>query len=245
MFNAQVASKTSMMKKLVVLISIALIASSCGTYRHYAPTPNAEMFQEAGEVHFTGEIGISGASTKGAVSLTDHVAVIGQYAGGFTKYRSRDYEFGAGFYWGEGTTCDFISAGLGWGNNWGFEDTTYTTQSYMGHYMKPFVQITTGKTGAKLFWKVKGDLAVGMKMSYFMYDGHYLTTGEEKIRSNYTLTEPFFMWGIGGRVTQFQVIWGMPMHLTLEPLDSHGQARTYPMNLSFGLRFVIGRPKSE
>jgi hypothetical protein len=229
---------------VIILIVSSFLLSSCGTYRHYAPTANPALFQKAGEVNIAGDMGISGVSAKSSISLTDHVAIMGQYAGGFTKYRSRDYEFAAGYYFTKENQCNFFSAGLSWGNNWGFEDTTYTTVRYQGHYIRPFVQWNSGVTGGKLFWKVKGDAMVGLKMSYFIYDGQYLDDGAG-IHSNYTLTEPFFMWGIGGRVFHFDIIWGFPMHLTLDPLSSSGNARTMPTNLSFGMRFLIGREKSE
>jgi hypothetical protein len=233
------------MKSIYLLLAFsAVLFSSCGTYRHYAPTANPALFKAGGEVNVSGEIGISGASSKASVSLTDHIAVMGQYAGGFTKYRSRDYEFAAGYYFAKENHCNFFSAGVSWGNNWGFHDTTYTTINYQGHYVRPFVQWNSGVTGKNLFWKVKGDLMIGLKMSYFIYDGQNLRDGSD-INSNYTLTEPFFMWGIGSRVVHFDIIWGLPMRLTFDPMDSAGNARTLPTNLSFGLRFLIGRAKSD
>lgn len=197
-------------------------------------------------MHVSGNFGISGAAAQAAVSLTDHVAVMGQYAGGFTtKCHSRDYEFAAGYYFTkENNRCNFFSAGLSWGNTWGYSDTTFTNVRYQGHYTRPFIQWNSGITGKKLFWKVKGDVMLGLKMSYFMYDGQHLDDGA-KIKSSYTLTEPFFMWGIGSRVVHFDVIWGMPMHLTFDGLDAGTNARTFPMNFSFGLRFLIGRKKSD
>lgn len=233
------------MKSVYLLLIVCTLAfCSCGTYRYYAPTANPALFLEGGEVNVAADAGISGACAKGSVSLTDHIAVMGQYAGGFTRYASRDYEFAAGYYWSKENHCSFISGGLGWGNNWGFTDTTLTTKSYQGHYLRPFVQFNSGITGKKLFWRVKGDLMLGLKMSYFMYDGQHLNTGD-KIGSNYTLTEPFFMWGIGSRVVHFDIIWGIPMHLTFDPLESAGNARTFPVNLSVGLRFLIGRKKTD
>jgi hypothetical protein len=229
---------------LIALSMCAITISSCGTYRHYAPTANPALFKEAGEVSVAGDIGMSGASAKGSVSLTNHFAVMGQYAGGFTKYRSRDYEFAAGYYFTKENYCNYFSGGITWGNNWGYQDTTYTVKSYQGHYLRPFVQWNTGVTGGKLFWNVKGDIMMGLKMSYFIYDGQYLSDGAG-IHSNYTLTEPFFMWGIGSRIVHFDIIWGMPLHLTFEPLSSSGNARTLPMNFSFGMRILLGRKKTE
>jgi len=236
------------MKNIFAFASFAMcviVFSSCGTYRYYAPSANPALFKEAGEVNAGGYFGISGGSAKASVSLTDHVAVTGQYSGGLGKYRAKEYEFGGGYYISKENRCNFFSAGISWGNNWGFEDTTYTLRSYQGHFYRPFIQWNSGITGGKLFWKVKGDAMVGLKMSYIMYNGQYLNSTGDKISSAYTLTEPFFMWGIGSRVVHFDIIWGMPLHLTLDPLSSSGNARTFPMNFSFGLRFLIGRKKTD
>jgi hypothetical protein len=208
------------------------------------PTANPALFREAGEVNISGDIGTSGVSAKGSVSITDHIAVMGQYANGLGRYRSRDYEFAAGFYRSKESHCDFLAAGIGWGNNWGYHDTTYTNIDYQGHFIRPFIQVNSGKTGAKLFWKVKGDAMLGLKASYFMYTGQHLNTGD-RIGSSYMLTEPFFMWGIGGRVFHFDIIAGFPLHLTFDGLNRSINARTVPANLSFGIRFLFGRKKDS
>jgi hypothetical protein len=223
-------------------IAMMILFHSCSTsWHYYQPTANPVLFKEAGEVHVSGEIGTSGASAKGGVSLTDNIAIVGQYNSGFTDYRSSEGEAGVGFYTSAAPRGTCISAGLGFGSNYEFTDSTQVAKDYEGSFLRPYGQFSWGVTGGTIFGGVKGDVVTMLKLNYFMYDGRRIGSNES-MNSNYFTFEPSVAVGLGGRIVRFEMIYGFPIHISL---DDRPKARTFPMNLSIGLHFVFGRSSGE
>lgn len=225
---------------IVFPIFILLLLTSCGTYRYYQPTPNAPLFTKKGELHISGTLGSSGASVKGALSVTDKIGFIGMYNSAFFDYRSREGELGLGYYTDARPDGIFVGGGLGFGSNFEYTDSTRTVKSYEGEFWKPFVQFNGGITSGDLIWGIKGDLMGIMKVNYFMYDGMHLDGSNADIGSDYLLLEPGVAFGLGSKSFKFDFLVSFPFRPSFEPLDNRLDARTSPGSVSIGLRYIVG-----
>lgn len=219
--------------------------SSCGAYRYYQPTFNPIAFHNSGEVHINGEVSNSGFSVKSSASVGKHLALMGMYNSQITTYRVREGEFGAGFYHSENFFCVSGMAGLGFGKNWGYGDSTYSWKSYEGNFLRPFVQFNMGAASGRIAGPIYGDLIFSLKANYFSYDGVHLDGSFDKIKSRYITLEPAMMFSLGTRPVRFNIYYGMPIRPSFEGLSSHYEARTFPLNMGFGLAILIGVKKEE
>lgn len=217
------------------------LITACGSYKYYQPTANPVLFREKAEVHVSGEIGSSGASAKTGFSISDNLAFYGQYNSGFTEYRSKEGEIGFGYFKPAEPKGVFIGGGVGFGNNFKYEDSTFQVKTWKGDFIRPFAQINYGVSGGTIFKGLKGDLVMTGKVNYFMFDGQYLSNGET-LNSRYWTFEPSFTAALGSRVVRFEMIYGFPIHFRWIDMDKP-LARTFPMNISVGMHLVIGREK--
>ncbi|MFL9829979.1 hypothetical protein ABS764_03860 [Flavobacterium sp. ST-87] len=234
------------MKKIAlpILLFCLIILSSCksGNYKYFAPTVNPVLFHDKGEVHVSAEVGTSGFTTKAAVALTEHFGVMGMYnGGGLGNYRSHEGEVAAGYF----TKNLYVSGGMGFGSNFAFTDSTHVAKQYEGSFRRPFVQLNAGISGGKIIGGIKGDAVFCLKNSYLFYDGNHLNTTKDQIHSEYFVVEPGFLMGLGSKAFRFDFLLGFPIHFTNNPLSKYSNARTYPLNVGFGIRFIIGRKNNE
>lgn len=233
------------MRKLsqAILLFSLIILSSCksSNYKYFAPTVNPVLFQDKGEVHVAGEISSSGLLAKNAVALTNHFGIMGMYhSGGLGNYRAHEGEIAAGYF----TNNLYVSGGMGFGSNFAYTDTTHVAKRYEGSFRRPFVQINAGVSGREIIGGIKGDAVFCLKNSYLFYNGNHLNITKDRIHSEYFVMEPGFLMGLGSRVFRFDFLMGFPIHFTNNPLSNYSNARTYPLNVGFGIRFVFGRKKN-
>ena len=236
------ACQKNTMKKLsqsILLFSLIILSSCKSTnYKYFAPTGNPVLFNDKGEVHVSAEVSSSGFTSKAAVSLTEHFGIMGMYnAGGMNNYRSHEGEVAAGYF----TKNLYISGGMGFGSNFAYTDTTHVAKRYEGSFRRPFVQLNAGVSGGEIIGGIKGDLVFCLKNSYLFYDGNHLNTTKDRIHSEYFVVEPGFLLGLGSRSFRFDFLLGFPIHFTDNPLTPYSNARTYPLNVGFCIRFVLGR----
>lgn len=225
---------------------LPVLLNSCGTYRYYQPTFNPMLFHNKNEVHVSGEVSNAGLQAKTAMSLGKHIAVIGQYNSSALKYRVREGEVGLGFYNAGGEKgCIAAGGGLGFGNNYAFFDNNYTVKEYEGKFIRPFVQFNAGAASGDIAGGIKGDFIFSFKASYLKYDGRHLDGTMDNIKSRYITLEPAFMAGLGARSVRFDIYYGLPFRPSFEGLSKHYEARTFPLNVGFGLRFLFGVKPDE
>lgn len=229
---------------LSILLFSLILLSSCksNNYKYFAPTVNPVLFNNKGEVHVSGEVSTSGMTAKGAVAVTEHLGIMGMYnGGGIGNYRSHEGEVAAGYF----TNNLYISGGMGFGSNFAYTDSTHVAKRYEGSFHRPFIQLNAGVSGGKIIGGLKGDAVFCLKNSYLFYDGNHLNTAKDRIHSEYFVVEPGFLMGLGSRVFRFDFLLGFPIHFTDNPLSPYSNARTYPLNVGFGIRFVFGTKKNE
>ena len=224
----------------IIVAAIAVLSASCGTYRYYQPSFNAALFRDKGELHLSGNVGSSGATLKAAVSISDKIGMVALYNGGILEYRPREFELGAG-YIVPGKA--FFLAGLGFGSNFEYTDSTHTAKSYRGDFYRPFLQVNGGVTGGTIFKGVKGDLIAVFKANYFSYKGRHLDGTNDPINSGYLTLEPGLMVGLGSRIFRFDFTVGMPFRPAFVGLSSRSEARTFPASAAAGISFVFGRKR--
>ncbi|OYX85903.1 MAG: hypothetical protein B7Y83_03205 [Flavobacteriales bacterium 32-34-25] len=233
------------MRKLsqsILLFSLIVLSSCKSTnYKYFAPTVNPVLFNDKGEVHVSAEVGSSGFTSKAAVSLTEHFGVMGMYnAGGMNNYRSHEGEIAAGYF----IKNMYVSGGMGFGSNFAYTDSTHVAKRYEGSFQRPFVQFNAGISGGEIIGGIKGDAIFCLKNSYLFYNGNHLNATKDRIHSEYFVVEPGFLMGLGSQVFRFDFLLGFPIHFTSNPLSKYSNARTYPLNVGFGIRFVFGRKKT-
>lgn len=232
------------MNYLFVLSFIAVILSSCGTYRYYQPTTNPALFKDKGEVHVSGDVGSSGAAAKFAFSPTKELGVIGQYNTHFTTYRVWEGELAAGYHSSKESSANFIGGGIGFGTNLKYTDSTHSSKRYEGNFIKPFVQWNTGITGGTIIGGLKGDLIFTLKETYMIYNGRHLDGTNDEISSNYFITEPVVTVALGSKSFKFDIIYGFPITMRwFGSLKGKAYARTFPVNIGVGIRFIFNRKK--
>ncbi len=222
---------------------IALLFSGCGSYRYYHPTPNSALFKGKGEVHISGDVGSSGFSAKGAVSVSDNLGIIGMYNASPFEYRVREGEVGIGYYKLLNPISLFIVGGIGFGSNFEYTDSTYTTKRYEGDFFRPFIQLNSGITGGNLFWGIKGDVIGTLKVGYFNYKGRHLDATLDPINSGYVYLQPGALWAIGGKRFKMDLSVGFPFRPSLDPLPGRSNARIVPGSVGIGFRYIFGRNK--
>ncbi|UNZ00116.1 hypothetical protein MQE36_07170 [Zhouia spongiae] len=233
------------MKNLLYILAVAIAVSSCGSYKYYSPTPNAVLFKNKGESQFSGSIGSSGLSLKGALALSENIGFIGMYHASPYEYRSKEGEVGIGYYTEADPGGVFLAGGMGFGTTYEYSDEGQTTKLYRGDFKKPFIQFNGGITGGTITGKLKGDIAGILKASYFMYDGEYQDESRQQISSDYMLIEPGMLLSVGTRSVMFDITSSYPLRPNFEEADNRKNARTFPVTVSFGIRFLFGRDADE
>lgn len=233
------------MRKLFpfILLFSLIVLSSCKStnYKYFAPTVNPVLFNNKGEVHVSAEVGTSGFTSKAAVSLTEHFGAMGMFnAGGINNYRSHEGEIALGYF----TKNIYVSGGMGFGSNFAYTDSTHVAKRYEGRFQRPFVQLNAGISGGEIIAGIKGDAIFCLKNSYFFYNGNHLNTSQDHIHSEYFVVEPGFLLGLGSKVFRFDFLLGFPIRLANNSLSQYSNARTYPLNVGFGIRFLFGRKKT-
>ena len=150
------------MKKLLLIL---LIASSCSPV--YLPNArNTPMFQGAGEVQVAAQIG-QGYDVQTAVSITDHVGVMANYA--YTGNTSVDeddkedyirhnfFEGAIGYYENKGKFGYEIFAGYGKGKGTTYDKYDFaggTEIKATGRYQRFFIQPAIGMNKSVFNWIV-------------------------------------------------------------------------------------------
>ena len=222
-----------------------MLFGSCSSFKYYQPSANPALFKNTGEVHVSGGLNSSGASLQGAVSVSNHVAILANYNGTLSNHNVNEGEVALGYYDGDASTALFVSGGLGFGKNFEYTDVSETKKSYEGDFIRPFVQLNGGITGGTIFGKLQGDLIGVMKVSYLKYDGFRNENPQDVIKSGYVTIEPTFVFAIGSPKLKFDFTFGFPTRQTFKRLNENTEARTYPATIGFGMHFIFGRKSSK
>lgn len=225
-----------------MLLAVGVL-SSCGTYRYYNPTPNPALFQNEGEVQLSGNIGSSGVSVRGAWAVSDNIGIIGTYHSAPYEYRSSEGEIGAGYYTNANPSGIFIGGGIGFGSNYEYANTNHTAKKYEGDFVKPFIQLNGGITGGRIIGGLRGDIIGTFKTNYLIYNGKHLDGSEEKIKSDLVLFEPGATFGLGTQTFRFDISTCFPIRAAFHEVNRRRDARTFPVTIGVGLRFIFGGKK--
>lgn len=232
------------MKKLIVLL---LVATSCAPI--YIPNSrNSPMFTKGGE--FQGSFSVlNGLEGQAAVSITNHIGVIGNYS-----YINRDdldpdtkeilrhkvYEGGVGYFYNEQKTFFEVFAGYGRGEGNSYDDYSFLGSSSIqakGKYERYFIQPAIGVNKKSMHFAFVPRVSL---VDFTEFSGTN-TTLEIK-EDPYVFFEPAFV----GRVNTmenrlfftFQVGFSTP--IDREPFFDHRGAHT-----SMGIGFRLGGSPAE
>lgn len=226
--------------KLLIIIAIGVALSSC-TVRYYTPKVTPVAVNNAGELRVSGNFG---TSIGGSITYapTESMAFHGSYnTFSIEEYRGQEAEFGGGLLSLKDNGSSYIGGGVGFGNNYGFSDSTGSTRVFKGDIIRPFLQFNVGANGTSSEIKfLPVDVYFNLRASYLMYDGHRIPASDGKIKSEYLLLEPGLYAGFGGSWFQFDVYFSVPFRPAVEPLGSN-DARTFFITTGVGLSAIIGR----
>jgi hypothetical protein len=139
-----------MIRIIFCAATLVILLSQCSPV--YVPnTRNAPLFAKGGEFQGTMQVGTSGIDLQGAVSITDNIALMGNYSYGNRNtdtlnnssndlnnyHKHKFYEGGIGYYKNEDQFCFEVFVGYGRG-----DATSYGTYSFFSSSQD---EITTGK----------------------------------------------------------------------------------------------------
>ncbi|UBM58505.1 hypothetical protein LAG90_17015 [Marinilongibacter aquaticus] len=224
-----------------VFVALGISACQRPTYRYFHPTSSPALFANAGEVQLSGDLGSSGYSAKAAVALPAHIGITGMYNSNHSIYSVKEGEIGVGKYREANPGGTFFQTGIGFGQNHGYADSTLSERTYEGKFVRPFVQANLGISGGTIYKGLKGDAILSLRADYFIYNGHHLNAERDRIHSQYFLFEPGFLFALGSKNFRTDLSFGFPIRPSLEPLSNYSQARTFPITIGFGIRFILGR----
>jgi hypothetical protein len=226
------------MRKLLLPLCVLFLAGCKTTYYYYPPSPNNTFFANSGEVHLTGDLGVSGVAwlnAKAGVAVTKNLSLIGLYGSGQSKsYHSSEGELAFGY------NTDFdkgfifsVYGGCGLGSNLD-QDSGSSIKNFYGSFNKPFIQFTIGTGGAH------AEEAFTVKLDYMNYSGHqYVGNGEYSGYSPGTFFyEPYFSGNIGGKNVRFEYGTGF----AFRNISEIGKGfRVWPWQFNIGIHIIINR----
>jgi hypothetical protein len=257
------------------LLCVLLFMQSCNPYKYFPPPVNSPTFEGAGEVHVSGNAGLTGYSGKAGISITDNFAITGMYHHGrigenFNEensiYRSYEGEVAFGLYnFTEKPKFTAIYLGFGTGSNfdrWKYSDSVrnFEYKRFYGDFYRPFIQVSTGKIndgaalaffGSDLAGKVRSSHIFSFKLNYRGYDNNLDSLKNPtpaKFNAENTFFEPYYNYTIGSKNIRFELGVGMPLNFTFLALldDSKREViRIFPLNAQVGLYFALGGGKEN
>jgi hypothetical protein len=232
------------MKKLIVLL---LVASSCAPM--YIPNSrNSPMFTKGGEFQGSFSMG-NGLEGQAAVSITNHIGLIGNYSyinredldsDSEEVLRHKVYEGGVGYFYNDQKTFFEIFAGYGRGEGNSYDKYSFfgsTRMQAKGKYERYFIQPAIGVNKKTFHFAFVPRVSF---VDFTEFSGSGATF--EVDSSPYVFFEPAFI----GRVNTmenrlfFTFQAGFSTPIDREPFFDHRGAHT-----SVGLGFRIGGLKSE
>ena len=224
------------MKKYWIVLFVIVMALSQSCSPVYIPTnSNVPLFTEKGELQLAAYHGSNGLTAQGAVSVIDHVAVIGNF--GYSVYEDGDEQsdrkqtlgaLGVGYYSNFSRAGRIeVYGGYGRGNSSAYDffdlgDKLKTEAKFEQWFLQGNVGM-----GNKI---VEG--AVSYRLSYInFYDVKVLgATQESSSPMEELMMEPAFTIRVGGENLKFVTQAGISF-----PYDSHTKFDYQPFYISFGV----------
>lgn len=230
---------------------LSCVALAGCTPLYVAPSANAPLFVDAGEVDVGGQIGSNGLDVHGGVAVTEDLAVVGAFSSGGVleddESHSHTYgEVGFGKFskFGTGGRLELFG-GFGAGSSRG-RDIGYNEES-RGTYLGPFGQFDVG-AGNDIF-----EVAWANRLRYLRYSYDLLYDNPADVAISAVFWESTFVGRIGFPNLKFEIQLGGVVPAYHSHTDSarpvFSQAAStfgwYPVHLSIGLHGTFGRGESE
>jgi hypothetical protein len=230
------------MKKLLPLLIIVFLVSCKTTYYYYPPSLNNTFFASGGEVHASGDIGVSAVAwpnAKAGVAITNNISIIGMYGGGLSKsYKSGEGEFALGYNTDFDKSLIFsVYGGCGLGSNLD-QDSGFSYKNFYGNFNKPFIQLTIGSGGKHI------ESAFTLKLDYINFNG-FTYAGNNNYSGYNTGTfiwEPYFSGNVGGEHVRFEYGTGF----AFRNISEIGKGfKVFPWQFNFGIYFIFNRKSDK
>jgi hypothetical protein len=233
------------MKKILYSISIGLAAlflCSCKSYNYYPHTVSSGFYGNQGEFQVSGFMGSAGFSATAGVAATDHISVMGMYAGnpGAGSYHSKEGEVSIGLNNGRENhrTMFGICGGYGFGNNFK-QDSGSVYKDFSGNFTRPFIVASIGSVSTKEHG-VRADVSMSVRFNYLSYNGTKTSSSGEvtPFKADHFYYEPYVKGSVGGRHVRFDYGTGF----AFKNLTEIGKgARIFPMHINIGMTVLFGR----
>lgn len=226
------------MKNTLIILSIAAVAMIQSCAPIYIPSNhNVPLFTEKGEIQLGAAHGTNGTNLQAAVSVIDHLAVMGNFAfavretSDSSDYRKHSfYDLGLGYYNTFGGKGRYeVYGGYGRGVGEAYDNYTFISPQSVtarGKYDRLFLQGNLG-LGNEVF-----EGAISYRVSYLsFYEFEQVSTSTPvNFSTEEIMMEPAITLKVGGPNFKFLAQFGFSF-----PYDSHVDFDYQPFNMSFGI----------
>jgi hypothetical protein len=231
-----------------ILVFTALFSLGCKNYiYHYHPLPvNQAAASNKGEVQLGGCIGTSGATSKGAVAISDKLTIAGQYNGRLNgaAYNANEGELALGYNTAKNARGHVFTlyGGYGLGSNFRL-DSGATLKDFKGDFQLGFLQFGMASTQGHI-GRVRTGTTAAMKLNYINYRGDLLGSNmsyNQFTASNFFL-DMYLGANIGGKYWRLEMAQGFVVKTDLKSLtDPSHNLHVFPITFNLGLTIIIGR----